>query len=174
MLDGRVSGASQVEYTPFGKPPLKRELQQLFNSVEAKQYKRPDMNKTRLGFALNDFAETKWKNLTGTARWSDGAEMLGAAGAEEPIRNMLTPAGKPSRPSTRISAPVSAGQVRDSSISKEVFDGLRVNQLQVDMKAFGSLYAGGHRCADQESAAEPLRTGFASTTAAGIKRCSKP
>ena len=25
MLDGRVSGASQVEYKPFGKPPLKRE-----------------------------------------------------------------------------------------------------------------------------------------------------
>ena len=24
MLDGRVLGASQVEYTPFGKPPLKR------------------------------------------------------------------------------------------------------------------------------------------------------
>ena len=26
MLDGRVLGASQVEYKPFGKPPLKREL----------------------------------------------------------------------------------------------------------------------------------------------------
>ena len=26
MLDGRVSGASQVEYKPFGKPPLKREI----------------------------------------------------------------------------------------------------------------------------------------------------
>ena len=25
MLDGRVLGASQVEYNPFGKPPLKRE-----------------------------------------------------------------------------------------------------------------------------------------------------
>ena len=25
MLDGRVLGASQVEYKPFGKPPLKRE-----------------------------------------------------------------------------------------------------------------------------------------------------
>ena len=25
MLDGRVLGAPQVEYKPFGKPPLKRE-----------------------------------------------------------------------------------------------------------------------------------------------------
>ena len=25
MLDGRVLGASQVEYKPFGKPPLKRD-----------------------------------------------------------------------------------------------------------------------------------------------------
>ena len=42
------------------------ELQQLFDSVEAKQYKRPDMNEDlRLGFASNDFAGTKWKNLTG-------------------------------------------------------------------------------------------------------------
>ena len=44
------------------------ELKQLFDSVEAKQYKRPDMNgDLRLGFALDDFAGTKWKNLTGTA-----------------------------------------------------------------------------------------------------------
>ena len=49
------------------------ELLQLFDSVEAKQYKRPDMNgDLRLGF---DFAGTKWKNLTGTTRWSDGTEM---------------------------------------------------------------------------------------------------
>ena len=53
------------------------ELQQLFDSVEAKQCKRPDMNEDlRLGFASNDFAGTKWKNLTGTARWSDGTEMV--------------------------------------------------------------------------------------------------
>ena len=53
------------------------ELQQLFDSVEAKQYKRPDMNEDlRLGFASNNFAGTKWKNLTGTARWSDGTEMV--------------------------------------------------------------------------------------------------
>ena len=26
MLDGRVLGASQVEYKPFRKPPLKREF----------------------------------------------------------------------------------------------------------------------------------------------------
>ena len=53
------------------------ELKQLFDSVEAKQYKRPDMNEDlRLGFASDDFAGTKWKNLTGTARWSDGTEMV--------------------------------------------------------------------------------------------------
>ena len=53
------------------------ELLQLLDSVEAKQYKRPDMNgDLRLGFALDDFAGTKWKNLTGTTRWSDGTEMV--------------------------------------------------------------------------------------------------
>ena len=53
------------------------ELLQLFDSVEAKQYKRPDMNgDLRLGFASDDFAGTKWKNLTGTTRWSDGTEMV--------------------------------------------------------------------------------------------------
>ena len=53
------------------------ELLQLLNSVEAKQYKRPDMNgDLRLGFASDDFAGTKWKNLTGTTRWSDGTEMV--------------------------------------------------------------------------------------------------
>ena len=52
-------------------------LLQLFDSVEAKQYKRPDMNgDLRLGFASDDFAGTKWKNLTGTTRWSDGTEMV--------------------------------------------------------------------------------------------------
>ena len=70
----------------------------------------------RLGFASDDFAGTKWKNLTGATRWSDGTEMVtldyshltsvlwecarasrpgwrggslaGLAGAEEAIRNM--------------------------------------------------------------------------------------
>ena len=56
---------------------IKSELLELFDSVEAKQYKRPDMNEDlRLGFALNDFAGTKWKNLTGTGRWSDGHPRL--------------------------------------------------------------------------------------------------
>ena len=31
MLDGRVLGASQVEYKPFGKPPLKREVEESSN-----------------------------------------------------------------------------------------------------------------------------------------------
>ena len=45
------------------------ELLQPFDSVEAKQYKRPDMNgDLRLGFASDDFAGTKWKNLTGHPR----------------------------------------------------------------------------------------------------------
>ena len=40
------------------------ELLQLFDSVETKQYKRPDMNgDLRLGFASDDFAGTKWKDL---------------------------------------------------------------------------------------------------------------
>ena len=40
--------------------------------AELKQYKRPDMNEDlRLGFASDDFAGTK-----GTARWSNGTEMV--------------------------------------------------------------------------------------------------
>ena len=53
------------------------ELQQLFDSVEAKQYKHPDMNgDLRLGFASDDFAGTKWKNLTGSLSkvpWMQGS-----------------------------------------------------------------------------------------------------
>ena len=49
------------------------ELLQLFDSVEAKQFQRPDMNED---LSSNDFAGTKWKNLTGTARRSDGTEMV--------------------------------------------------------------------------------------------------
>ena len=67
----------QHELHEFGEDGDVAELQQLFDSVEAKQYKRPDMNgDLRLGFASNDFAGTKWKNLTGAARWSDGTEMV--------------------------------------------------------------------------------------------------
>ena len=35
MLDGRVLGASQVEYKPFGKPPLKRERRGLEDPLAA-------------------------------------------------------------------------------------------------------------------------------------------
>ena len=67
----------QHELHEFVGQPGVAELQQLFDSVEAKQYKRPDMNEDlRLGFASNDFAGTKWKNLTGNVRWSDGTEMV--------------------------------------------------------------------------------------------------
>ena len=34
MLDGRVLGASQVEYKPFEKPPLKRERRKKVRSNE--------------------------------------------------------------------------------------------------------------------------------------------
>ena len=67
-----AAAAGQPERT--GLPGAGRRL---FDSVEAKQYKRPDMNEDlRLGFASNDFSGAKWKNLTGTARWSDGTEMV--------------------------------------------------------------------------------------------------
>ena len=33
MLDGRVLGASQVEYKPFRKPPLKREVERLLDEA---------------------------------------------------------------------------------------------------------------------------------------------
>ena len=35
MLDGRVLGASQAEYKPFGKPPLKREACHLAHKTGA-------------------------------------------------------------------------------------------------------------------------------------------
>ena len=34
MLDGQVLGASQVEYEPFGKPPLQREVSSLKSSIQ--------------------------------------------------------------------------------------------------------------------------------------------
>ena len=34
MLDGRVLEASQVEYEPFGKPPLQREVSSLKSSIQ--------------------------------------------------------------------------------------------------------------------------------------------
>ena len=49
-----------------------QELQQLFDAVEPKQYKRPDLDDSlRLGFASNDFLTSKWAltspvNLRGT------------------------------------------------------------------------------------------------------------
>ena len=92
------------------------ELQQLFDSVEAKQYKRPDMNgDLRLGFASNDFAGAKWKNLTGTGGDRDdhprllsphqralggvqglpgpagrGGSLAGPAGAEEQVKKNVS------------------------------------------------------------------------------------
>ena len=123
------------------------ELQQLFDSVEAKQYKRPDMNEDlRLGFASDDFAGTKWKNLMGT-RWSDGTEMVtldyshltsvlwgvckgslaGPAGAEEAIRNMADARRRTIKavyedPRTgfgSIAQTLQQAQARDPSISRE-------------------------------------------------------
>ena len=37
MLDGRVLGASQVEYKPFGKPPLQREVEASIPSAPGTQ-----------------------------------------------------------------------------------------------------------------------------------------
>ena len=76
------------------------ELLQLFDSVEAKQYKRPDMNgDLRLGFASDDFAGTKWKNLTGTTverRHGDGHPRLLSPHqrALESVQGLPGPAGR--------------------------------------------------------------------------------
>ena len=99
------------------------ELQQLFDSVEAKQYKRPDMNgDLRLGFASNDFAGTKWKNLTAppggatARRWS-------------PSTTLTSPAccggcARASRPGwTRWKPGRRSGGRRTSSVSKLLFSG---------------------------------------------------
>ena len=81
-LGGPLKKTRPLPRRPVGRTIEKRTPpcplgKQLLDSVEAKQYKRPDMNKDlRLGFASNDFAGTKWKNLTGAARWSDGTEMV--------------------------------------------------------------------------------------------------
>ena len=40
MLDGRVLGASQVEYKPFGKPPLQREPDHSLFDVLMSLFKR--------------------------------------------------------------------------------------------------------------------------------------
>ena len=45
MLDGRVLGASQVEYKPFGKPPLKREEPDRLHRPRSKP---PNTSKTGL------------------------------------------------------------------------------------------------------------------------------
>ena len=40
MLDGRMLGASQAEYKPFGKPPLQRESEQLLaQEAERRSYR---------------------------------------------------------------------------------------------------------------------------------------
>ena len=49
----------------------------------------------RLGFALNDFAGTKWKNLTGTARWlvAQQPQLRPAVGGRAVVGNLqLAPA----------------------------------------------------------------------------------
>ena len=85
MIVGNTGNVCNTSFTDLSDSRVKTEiaeanvaeLLQLFDSVEAKQYKRPDMNgDLRLGFASDDFAGTKWKNLTGTTRWSDGTEMV--------------------------------------------------------------------------------------------------
>ena len=76
MLDGRVLGASQVEYKPFGKPPLKREPR---GGATARRWS-PSTTLTSPACS------------GGCARASrpagQGGSLAGPAGAEEPIRNM--------------------------------------------------------------------------------------
>ena len=112
----------------------------------------------RLGFASNDFAGTKWKNLTGTARWwSDGTEMVTLdyshltsvlwgvckgfqARLDGGRRNMADARRRTIKavyedPHTgfgSIAQTLQQAQVRDPSICREevkaFLDGLRVNQ----------------------------------------------
>ena len=67
LSDSRVDGDRRADVA---------ELLQLFDSVEAKQYKARHERGPGLGFAWTTFAGTKLKNLTGTTRWSDGTEMV--------------------------------------------------------------------------------------------------
>ena len=120
------------------------ELLQLFDSVEARQYKRPDMNgDLRLGFASDDFAgprggatAQRWspsllsphqralgsaQGLPGPA--GQGGSLAGPAGAEEPIRNMADARRRTIKavyedPRTFRQHSADA-QVRDPSISTE-------------------------------------------------------
>ena len=62
------------------------ELQQLFDSVEAKQYKRPDMNEDLRLLSPHQRALGGVQGLPGPA--GQGGSLAGLAGAEEPIRNM--------------------------------------------------------------------------------------
>ena len=59
-------------------PPKKdSKYKQLFDSVEAKAVQAPGHERgPEAGLHLDDFAGTKWKNLMGTTRWSDGTEMV--------------------------------------------------------------------------------------------------
>ena len=66
-LDAAVLDHKHTSFTNLSDSRVKTEmveadvseLQQLFDSVEAKQYKRPDINEDLRGFASNDFAGTK-------------------------------------------------------------------------------------------------------------------
>ena len=56
---------------------------QLFNSVDAKQYKRPDIRGPEAGFASNDF-RNEVEELTGSAGWSDGTPSSGLPARRKP------------------------------------------------------------------------------------------
>ena len=90
LSDSRVTEMAEADVA---------ELQQLFDSAEAKQYKRPDMNgDLRLASPQTTLQERSGRTCR-TARWSDGTEtvtldyshltsVLWGVWAEEPIRNM--------------------------------------------------------------------------------------
>ena len=69
MLDGRVLGASQVEYKPFGKLPLKREPNQTSQkaSQKASEEAKPARSqpKSQPGFPLRALALQKQRQLLG-------------------------------------------------------------------------------------------------------------
>ena len=88
MLDGRVSGGSQVEYKPFGKPPLQRELGRLRrNKVEEFDGHRAVERRHRDGYSrlLSPYQRALGgvQGLPGPA--GRGGSLAGPAGAEEQV-----------------------------------------------------------------------------------------
>ena len=73
MLDGRVLGASQVEYIPFGKRPLKRENRHLrrrvdgLNDIIDRERERARERVEELELAT-EFSACGWRTLARSLR----------------------------------------------------------------------------------------------------------